>query len=325
MTSQVKILLISFLATIIVSRIAIPILKKLKVRQNERDDGPKSHIKKSGTPTMGGIIILASIIIGSVGGILYYSWEQMEVVKSILPIICITVGFGFIGFLDDLIKLKRKDTKGLSPKSKMIGLLIISVAYILYLIKVLDIGLETYIPFLKIYIEFPIWAYIPFVIFVLLASTNAINLTDGVDGLASGTTAIIVTCFTVISILFDIKELIVFGSVITGVSLGFLLFNLYPAKVFMGDTGSLALGGAISAMAIYLKMPLLLAIICIVPIIETISVMIQVVYFKRTGNRIFKMAPIHHHLELSGWSEDRVVSFAIFTTLVACVVGIIAI
>lgn len=325
MNFQVKILLISFLATIILSNMVIPILKRLKVGQNERDDGPKSHIKKSGTPTMGGIIILASIIIGSVGGIIYYSREQIEVVKSILPIICITIGFGFVGFMDDFIKLKGKNTKGLRPKYKMIGLLAMSVAYVLYIINILDIGLETYIPFLKIYIEIPVWIYMPFSIFVLLASTNAINLTDGVDGLASGVTAIIVTCFTVIAILVDVKEIIVFGSVITGVCLGFLLFNLYPARVFMGDTGSLALGGAISAMAIYLKNPLLLAIICIVPIIETISVMLQVVYFKKTGDRIFKMAPLHHHLELSGWSEDKVVSFATFTTLVACIVGIIAI
>lgn len=325
MSFQVKILLISFLATAILSNLVIPILKRLKVGQNERDDGPKSHIKKSGTPTMGGIIILASIIIGSVGGVIYYSREQIEVVKNILPIICITIGFGFIGFVDDVIKLRGKNTKGLRPLYKMLGLLAMSAAYVLYIVNVLGIESVTYIPFLKIYVELPIWIYIPFVIFVLIAGTNAINLTDGVDGLASGVTALIVTCFTVISILLDVKELIVFGSVITGVCLGFLLFNLYPAKVFMGDTGSLALGGAISAMAIYLDAPLLLAIICIVPIIETLSVMIQVAYFKRTGNRIFKMAPIHHHLELSGWSEDKVVSAATLTTLAACIVGIIAI
>ena len=325
MSFQVKILLISFLATAILSIFVIPILKKLKVGQNERDDGPKSHIKKSGTPTMGGIIILASIIIGSVGGIIYYSQEQIEVVESILPIICITVGFGFIGFIDDIIKLRAKNTKGLKPIYKMIGLLAMSVAYVLYIVNVLGIESETYIPFLKIYIGLPIWGYVPFAIFVLLASTNAINLTDGVDGLASGITAIIVTCFTVISILLDVKEIIVFGSVITGVCLGFLLFNLYPARVFMGDTGSLALGGAISAMAIYLKNPLLLIIICIVPIIETVSVIMQVIYFKKTGNRIFKMAPIHHHLELSGWTENKVVSLATFTTLIACIIGIISI
>ena len=325
MAFQVRILLVSFLATIILSNIAIPILKKLKVGQNERDDGPESHIRKSGTPTMGGIIILISIIIGSLGGILYYSKAEPEVAKHILPLVGVTVGFGLIGFIDDFIKLFKKNTKGLRPIYKMIGLLLISVSYVLYIIKVLNIELITYIPFFKTYIELPIWLYIPFIVFILVGAPNAVNLTDGVDGLASGVTVIIITCLTVIAILFDIKELVVFGSVITGGCLGFLLFNMYPARVFMGDTGSLALGGAIAVMITYLKMPLLLALVFLVPIVETVSVMVQVVYFKKTGNRIFKMAPIHHHLELSGWSENKVVSFATFATITACVIALFAI
>lgn len=162
-------------------------------------------------------------------------------------------------------------------------------------------------------------------ILVLLATSNAINLTDGIDGLATSVTAIILTCLTVIGIIFDIKEIVVFGSIVIGTCLGFLLFNLNPAKIFMGDTGSLMLGGAVAGMALYLKMPLLLLIIALVPVIETISVIIQVRYFKKTGNRIFKMTPIHHHFELSGWNENKIVSVFSIITLALCIIGLIAI
>jgi phospho-N-acetylmuramoyl-pentapeptide-transferase len=237
--------------------------------------------------------------------------------------LCLTIGFGLVGFVDDFKKLVLRDTTGLKPSNKMLGLLIISVAYVFFLIKGLHLGTETYIPILKTYVEIPMFAYIPFAIIVILATTNAINLTDGIDGLSSSISAIIITCLTVISIIFNVKEVTVFGSVVIGATLGFLMFNLHPAKVFMGDTGSLLLGGVISAIALYLKMPLLLLVIAFVPVIETLSVIIQVVYFKKTGNRIFKMAPLHHHFELSGWKENRIVIVFSLATLIMCAIGLL--
>jgi phospho-N-acetylmuramoyl-pentapeptide-transferase len=197
-----------------------------------------------------------------------------------------------------------------------------SVAYVLYLVYFVNIGTDTYIPILKTYINLGLPIYIIFNIFVILGTTNAVNLTDGVDGLATSVSTIIITCLTVIGIIYNVKEVAIFGSIVTGACLGFLLFNLNPAKVFMGDTGSLLLGGVIAGMAIYLKMPLLLVIIAIIPVIETISVMMQVIYFKKTGNRIFKMAPLHHHFELSGWNENKVVSVFSIITLIVCIIGL---
>lgn len=316
-------LLITFFITIFIALIIIPILKKMKVGQIERDDGPESHLKKQGTPTMGGIIIMASMIIGVAIAYIYYSVKgQIEVGQKLLPILCLTMGFGVIGFIDDFKKLVLKNTKGLKPSLKMLGLLIISVAYVLFLVKWLNIGTETFIPIIKTYISMPIWVYIPFAIIVILATTNAVNLTDGIDGLSSSVCTIIITCLTVLGMHKAIPELITFGSIVIGATLGFLMFNLHPAKVFMGDTGSLLLGGVISAMALYLKMPLLLLIIALVPVIETLSVIIQVAYFKKTGKRVFKMAPIHHHFELSGWKESKVVIIFSLTTFILCICGI---
>ena len=327
MEFQVKVLFITFLLTVILSFIIIPILKKLKVGQMERDDGPESHLKKQGTPTMGGIIITLSMIISWIGIYLYYSKVRIEpvIAKNILPLGIVSGGFGLIGFVDDFKKLILKNTKGLSPRSKMIGLLIIAVAYTVYLTQVLKIGTDIIIPFVKTSITLPIYIYIPFAILVMLATTNAINLTDGVDGLSSSITTVILTCLTVIAIIFDVKEVTLFGSALAGACLGFLLFNLYPSKVMMGDTGSLMLGGAVAAMALYLKIPLLLIIIALIPIAETLSVIIQVAYFKKTGNRIFKMAPLHHHFELSGWNENKVVSVFSILTLIVCIIGVFAI
>ena len=325
MQYQNKILLLSFAATVVLALIIVPILKRLKVGQIERVEGPQSHLKKQGTPTMGGIIMI--IVLIAVGAFMYwdFSKDQMEVAKALLPLVGVAVGFGFIGFIDDFKKLVLKNTKGLSPKAKMFGLLVVSVAYSIVLVKVLNIGTEMYIPFVKEYITLPIWIYIPFAVIVMLATTNAINLTDGIDGLSTSVTTIMITCLTVISILLGVKEVTAFGSILIGTCLGFLLFNLHPAKVMMGDTGSLMLGGAIAGIALYLKMPLLLLIIAIIPIIETISVMIQVTYFKKTGNRVFKMTPIHHHFELSGWKENKIVVVFSLITLLMCVIGLVII
>jgi len=327
MEFQVKVLFLTFALTVLFAFIIIPMLRRLKVGQMERDDGPQSHLKKQGTPTMGGIIIILSMIIVCVGLYIYYTKIRLEpeVAKNIIPLLIASVGFGIIGFIDDFKKLVLKNTKGISPAAKMIGLLIVAVAYILYLTNVLGIGTDIYIPFAKTNITLPIWIYIPCAIVVMLATTNAINLTDGIDGLSSSVTTIILTCLTVIAIIFNIKEVTLFGSALSGACLGFLLFNLYPAKVMMGDTGSLLLGGAVAAMALYLKIPLILLIIAIIPILETLSVIIQVAYFKKTGNRIFKMAPLHHHFELSGWKENKVVSVFSIITLIVCVIGLFAI
>lgn len=327
MEFQVKVLFLTFALTVVLSFIIIPILRKLKVGQQERDDGPQSHLKKQGTPTMGGIIIILSVIVISIFLYFYYTKIRIEpqIAKNIIPLLLATAGFGIIGFIDDFKKLVLKNTKGISPKAKMAGLLIIAVGYSLYITKILGIGTDIIIPFFKTSITLPIWIYIPFAILVMLGTTNAINLTDGVDGLSSSVTTIILTCITVIAIIFDIKEVTLFGSSLAGACLGFLLFNLYPSKVMMGDTGSLMLGGAVAAMALYLKIPLLLVIIAIIPILETLSVMLQVAHFKRTGNRIFKMAPLHHHFELSGWRENKVVSVFSIITLIVCIIGILAI
>lgn len=327
MEFQVKVLFLTFLLTVLLSFVIIPILRKRKVGQMERDDGPQTHLKKQGTPTMGGIIIIISMIVVCMGLYYYYTQKRLEpeIAKHIIPLLVVSVGFGIIGFIDDFKKLVLKNTKGLSPMAKMIGLLLVAVAYSLYLTSVLKIGTDLYIPFVKTTITLPIWLYIPFAIFVMLATTNAINLTDGIDGLSSSVTTIILTCLTVIAIIFNVKEVTLFGSCLSGACLGFLLFNLYPSKVMMGDTGSLLLGGAVAAMALYLKMPLLLIIIALVPILETLSVMIQVAHFKRTGNRVFKMAPLHHHFELCGWKENKVVSIFSIITLIVCIIGVLAI
>ena len=323
MNLEVSLLIITFIVTIILGIIIIPILRKLKVGQMERGEGPQSHLKKQGTPTMGGIMIIIAMVIVTVGACIYFTVNnQIDVAHKILPVLLLTLGFGLIGFIDDFIKLVLKNTEGLKPSYKMLGLLIISVAYVAYLIYGLKIGTETYIPTWKQYIDIPIYLYIPFAIIVILGTTNAVNLTDGIDGLASSVSAIILTCLTVIGIMIGRPEISVFGSIVIGAVLGFLMFNLHPAKVFMGDTGSLLLGGVISAIALYLKMPLLLLVVALIPVLETLSVIIQVAYFKKTGKRVFKMTPIHHHFELSGWTENKVVIVFSLVTLLVCIIGL---
>ena len=320
---EIKVLLATFVISVVCGLIIIPILKKLKVGQIERDDGPASHLKKQGTPTMGGIIMIISIIISVTGSYIFFSITgNEELGKKLLPLLLIAIGFGMIGFIDDFKKLVLKNTEGLKPSYKMLGLLIVAVIYVLFLVQGLKIGTDIYIPIFKLYINMPIFVYIPIAIIVILATTNAVNLTDGIDGLSSSVSAIIITCLTVIGISHQIYEVSIFGSIVIGAVLGFLIFNLHPAKVFMGDTGSLMLGGVISGLALYLKMPLLLLVIAIIPVLETLSVILQVAYFKKTGNRIFKMAPLHHHFELSGWKENKVVVVFSLVTLVACFVGL---
>lgn len=313
MEAQLKILLTSFIVSIMVALVILPILKKFKIGQIEREYGPRSHLVKQGTPTMGGIILAITLMIMTA---ILYSTN-----KTILPLAIIIIGFGLVGFIDDFKKLVLRDTKGLKPAYKMLGLLAISVIFAMYLIKS-GIGTETFIPGLKVMIKLPIFIYIPFIIFVMLAGTNAVNLTDGIDGLASSVSMIIIAALSVIAIRYEQYEIATLGIAICGACLGFLIFNLHPAKIFMGDTGSLLLGGAIVVMALYLKIPLILLIVAIVPVLETISVILQVIYFKKTGNRIFKMTPVHHHFELSGWKEGKIVSIFSVVTLMFCILAI---
>lgn len=324
MNFQTSILIASFTVTIVLSMIIIPILKKIKVGQIERDDGPKSHLKKQGTPTMGGVIFIIGIIICTITSYLYYKKiGDFQLANRLLPMLILTIGFGVIGFIDDFKKLALKNTKGLNPANKMMGLFIISLIYIIFMLKFSDHRTEILIPIWKKEIVLPIYIYIPFAILVILGTTNAVNLTDGVDGLSSSVCSIIIACLTVISMINNTTSVSIIGSISVGAILGFLMFNLHPARVMMGDTGSLFLGGLISCIALYLKLPLILIIIAIVPILETLSVMIQVYYYKKTGNRIFKMAPLHHHFELSGWNENKVVRVFSVVTFLACVLGIL--
>ncbi len=323
MNFQIGILLISFLISIVVAIIIIPILKKFKVGQIERDDGPQSHLAKQGTPTMGGVIIMITMILSVIGSCAFLKIQGInDVANNLLPLLILTIGFGFVGFIDDFKKLVLKNTKGLKPMYKMLGLLVVSILYVIFLEKGVNLGNDVYIPILKQYVNIPLYVYIPFAVLVILATTNAVNLTDGIDGLSSSVSAIIVTCLTIIGMNSGIQEVTIFGSIVIGAILGFLIFNLHPAKIFMGDIGSLLLGGVISALALYLKMPLLLIVIALVPVIETLSVILQVMYFKKTGTRIFKMAPLHHHFELSGWKESKVVIIFSLITLFLCMIGL---
>ncbi len=327
MKYQIKILIIAFIVEALITAILVPIIRKRKVGQNERDDGPKSHLKKQGTPTMGGISFIISIIL--IIGVLFYDYfvrkGETAIATNLLGMAIPTLGFGLIGFIDDFKKTVLHNTKGLSPSKKMLGLLIIAVGFTVFVTHYLKMGTDIYLPFVKEYITLNMWIYIPLTILVMLATTNAVNLTDGVDGLATSVSTIIITCLTVIAIILNVKEVVILGTVLIGICLAFLLFNLNPAKIFMGDTGSLLLGGGIAVMAIYLKMPLLLLIIAIVPVLEALSVIIQVLHFKRTGNRVFKMAPLHHHFELSGWKENAVVSVFSLVTFILCFIGLMVI
>lgn len=297
--------------------------KKLKVGQNERSDGPRAHLKKQGTPTMGGIMMIISIII--VSAIFCLISKDMQVCTPIIAIACASVGFGIVGFIDDFKKVVLRNTEGLNPRLKMFGLLVISVIYTIFLVKYANIGTDIIIPFIGYNLNLPIWIYIPFTILVMLSATNAVNLTDGVDGLAGSVSAIMVTAISIIAIKVGMESVSIFGAIVVGTVIGFLIYNFYKAKVMMGDTGSLLLGGVISSMTIYLKLPVILLVVAIVPVCETLSVILQVLYFKKTGNRLFRMAPLHHHFELSGWRENKVVAVFSLVTLVASILAIIAI
>ncbi|NLM12581.1 MAG: phospho-N-acetylmuramoyl-pentapeptide-transferase [Epulopiscium sp.] len=308
--------LIAFLINLILSPILIPFLSRLKFGQYVRDDGPKSHLKKAGTPTMGGIIILISIILTS----LLFLKDNMDGIA----VLFVTVGFGIIGFVDDFIKVVMKRSLGLRAYQKIIAQLIITVFFGYYLLNLANIGTKIIIPFSRgIEIDLGLW-FIPFLIFAMLGTVNAVNLTDGLDGLASSVTVLIATFFTIVS-WGENSSILPIGAAVVGSLLGFLLFNSHPAKVFMGDTGSLALGGFVVSTAFILRMPLFIIIVGLIYLLEALSVMLQVGYFKMTRKRIFKMAPIHHHFELSGWTETKVVSVFCIVTAIMCLIGLLGV
>lgn len=307
--------LIAFGISVVLSPIVIPFLKKLKFGQFVRDDGPESHLKKSGTPTMGGLIILISIVVTSLIYIKDY--------PRIIPVLFATLGFGIIGFLDDYIKVVMKRSLGLRAWQKMLGQLVVTGIFAYYIYAHTDLGTEMIIPFWGKTVDIG-WTYYVLLFFVMLGTANGANFTDGLDGLASSVTVLIATFFTVVAIGYNSGvEPITCATV--GSLLGFLVYNVYPARVFMGDTGSLALGGFVASTAYVLRMPLIIIIVAFIYFAEVLSVIIQVVYYKKTGKRVFKMAPIHHHFELCGWPETKVVSIFSIVTAILCLIGILAV
>lgn len=296
---------IAFLITVLLSPIFIPFLRRLKFGQSIREEGPKSHVKKTGTPTMGGIMIVFSIIITSLIMGSKYSFQSIS--YELWLLIFVLVGYGFLGFLDDFIKVALKRNLGLTSKQKMFGQVVIAIIF--YVILRLN-NFDTYIQVPGTDIQWDIgFGYAFLIIFMLVGTSNAVNLTDGLDGLLAGTAAIAFGAFGILAWSgFPQNEVAIFALATVGALLGFLIFNAHPAKVFMGDTGSLALGGSLAAIAILTKLEIILIIIGGVFVVETLSVIIQVISFKTTGKRVFKMSPLHHHYELMGWSEWRVVT-----------------
>ncbi|MGG3913234.1 phospho-N-acetylmuramoyl-pentapeptide-transferase [Rossellomorea vietnamensis] len=309
-------IIMAFLITVLLAPIFIPFLRRLKFGQSIRDEGPESHQKKTGTPTMGGIVFLVSIVITTFVMTGKYSEPGPETYLMIL----VTVGFGLLGFLDDFIKVVMKRNLGLTSKQKLLGQIVISVIFYL-IFKQNDFPTTVSIPLTDVSFELG-WFYCLFIIFWLVGFSNAVNLTDGLDGLVSGTSAIAFGALAVLAWSQSQYDVAIFGVAVVGAVLGFLVFNAHPAKVFMGDTGSLALGGAIATIAILTKLEIILILIGGVFVIETLSVILQVASFKTTGKRIFKMSPLHHHYELVGWSEWRVVVTFWTVGLLFAVLGI---
>ena len=297
---------ISFLITVLLSPIFIPFLRRLKFGQSIREEGPQSHMKKSGTPTMGGLMIIASVVITFL--LVSFLFAEQTVNYQFWLLLFVIIGYGLIGFLDDFIIVVRKNNQGLTSKQKLLGQIVIAVVFYITL-KMNDYPTTIAIPGTDFEWELGFF-YAILIVFMLVGSSNAVNLTDGLDGLLAGTASVAFGAFAIITTYHgeETQFITIFALTIVGALLGFLVFNAHPAKVFMGDTGSLALGGAIAVIAILAKLEIILVIIGGVFVIETLSVILQVISFKTTGKRIFKMSPIHHHFELIGWSEWRVVT-----------------
>lgn len=292
----------------------IPELHKLKFGQSIREEGPKSHQAKNGTPTMGGIMIIAGIVLGTVAA------GQLS--AELLLALFIMIGHFVLGFLDDYIKVVKKRNLGLKAKQKMLGQIIIAAVTMVIATQELGINTSVWLPLINSSVNIGVGYYL-LLLFVMVGASNAVNLTDGLDGLASGTMAIAASSYAVVCLLLGHNDLAVFCGAITGACLAFLRFNAHPAKVFMGDTGSLALGGAFAAVGILTHTEILLAVIGFIFVCEALSVIIQVISFKTTGRRVFRMSPIHHHFELGGWSEWKVVFVFWGVGLLASVIGLL--
>lgn len=315
---QIAVYIISLLIAVLAGKFLIPLLRRLKFGQVIRDEGPQSHKTKTGTPTMGGVIFLLPVLILGI----IFSFKDARMLVLVLT----TLGYAFIGFSDDYLKIIKKHNEGLTPKQKMISLLIVSGVFTWYATTFVNEANTVILPFLGFDrpINLPVILSIPFNIFILAAFTNAVNLTDGLDGLAGSVTIIVLLFYSIICARnSDWNYIRVFSAVLAGGILGFLVYNLHPAKVFMGDTGSLALGGAIAAISILTGTTFVLAMTGIIYVLETLSVVIQVIYFKRTGKRVFLMAPLHHHFEYKGWSETKVVAVFTFVTVLAALLALL--
>jgi len=315
MTQIVLPVLIAFAISAVLGPIVIPILRNLKLKQTERKEGVQSHLKKAGTPTMGGIIFLAAYTVTS---IIY-----MGKFPLIRPILLLTLGFGLIGFLDDYLKVVLKSSDGLKPKQKLLLQIILTTVFAVYMVKFAGIPLTLRLPFTGGRFADIGWLAVPLLYIAVIGTVNGVNFTDGLDGLASSVTVIVAVFFTIAGVILK-KQIEPSACAAVGALMGFLLFNAYPAKVFMGDTGSLALGGFVAGTAYVLQMPIYILIIGLIYLIEVVSVMLQVTYFKKTGGkRLFKMAPIHHHFELCGWSETRIVAVFTIVTALLCLVALL--
>lgn len=302
-------LLISFVISVLVYPKLIPALHKFKFGQTVRDDGPEAHLKKNGTPTMGGISFLCSFVIAAL---------VLKPTHEVIAVMLVTLGFGVIGFIDDYIKIAKHRSLGLRPMQKIVGQLVICVVFVAYLYK--TVGTSIYIPFAGGKMWNLGWLYIPFVIVAVLGTVNGVNLTDGLDGLSSGVTIIVIVFFTMCAYAAGNGVVIAGGAMIGGL-MAYLIFNAYPAKVFMGDTGSLAMGGFVVAISLVLRMPLFILIAGFIYLIESLSVIIQVAVYKKTKKRVFKMAPIHHHFELCGIKETKIVTMFYVITAIACLIA----
>ena len=306
-------LILSFLISSITGLFLIPLFKKLKLGQNIRENGPKSHLKKAGTPTFGGIIFIFAAIIT-----MLIIKKQFD--KETLIVFYAFLAFGSIGFIDDALKKIHKENEGLNSMQKMVLLIFVSTIFAFYAYYNSLIGSLIIIPFTGTMFNLGV-LYIPAIIFYYVATTNAVNLTDGLDGLATSVTLLVMIFFAMLSFKMGYYSLAVFCGCVSGSLLGFLRYNSYPAKIIMGDTGAIALGGVVATVALILKNPLIVIIVGGIYVIETLSVIIQVISFKLTGKRIFKMTPIHHSFELSGWNEPKIVSVFSIITTVLCLIA----
>jgi phospho-N-acetylmuramoyl-pentapeptide-transferase len=305
---------LAFVVALIMGPLLIPVLRRLKFGQSIRQEGPERHYAKAGTPTMGGIIILTALTVSA----LSFAGLSREIWLALF----ITIGHGLIGFLDDFIKVVQKRSLGLKARQKLFGQILLAIALAYIATSFFGRGTDLWIPFISSRVDLGGFYYV-LIFLVLVGTTNAVNLTDGLDGLAAGTSTVAAVAYAVIALYFGQPELAIFCVALAGACLGFLRYNAYPAKVFMGDTGSLAIGGALAAVAVMTKTELLLVIIGGVFVMEALSVIIQVISFKSTGKRIFRMSPIHHHFELAGWPETKVVKVFWVAGLLCAILGVL--